>query len=154
MSRVTISKGKQAVQERVIPESARIRQGGGGRKPLRSHDAHLLEALNTLIDPCTRGDPESPLRGTYKSTYKMAGALQAQGHRLSQRSVYALLKEGGYKSAVESETRRRHTASGSRCPVPAYQSPGEAVSTPRPTGDFGKRDKFHGEWNYKIMPQK
>jgi transposase len=96
MSRVTITKGKQAVQERVIPESARIRQRGGGRKPLRSHDAQLLEALNALIDPCTRGDPESPLRWTCKSTYKIAEALQAQGHRISQRSVYALLKEGGY----------------------------------------------------------
>jgi hypothetical protein len=62
MSRVTITKGKQAVQERVIPESARIRQRGGGRKPLTSHDPHWLEALNALIDPCTRGDPESPLR--------------------------------------------------------------------------------------------
>ena len=81
---------------RVIPESARIRQRGGGGKPLRSHDARLLEALNALIDPCTRGDPESPLRWTCKSTYKIAEALQAQGHRLSQRSVYALLKEGGY----------------------------------------------------------
>jgi transposase len=96
MSRVTITKGKQAVQGRVIPESARIRQRGGGRKPLRSHDAHLLEALNALIDPCTRGDPESPLRWTCKSTYKIAEALQAQGHRISQRSVYALLKEEGY----------------------------------------------------------
>jgi transposase len=96
MSRVTITKGKQAVQEHVIPESARIRQRGGGRKPLRSHDPQLLEALNALIDPCTRGDPESPLRWTCKSTYKIAEALQAQGHRLSQRSVYALLQEGGY----------------------------------------------------------
>jgi hypothetical protein len=55
-----------------------------------------LEALNALIDPCTRGDPESPLRWTCKSTYQIAEALQAQGHRISQRSVYALLKEGGY----------------------------------------------------------
>jgi len=96
MSRVTITKGKQAVQERVIPESARIRQRGGGRKPLTSHDPHLLEALNALIDPCTRGDPESPLRWTCKSTYKIAAALQAQGHRISQRSVHAILKDWGY----------------------------------------------------------
>jgi transposase len=96
MSRVTITKGKQAVHECVIPESARIRQRGGGRKPLTSHDPRLLEALNALIDPCTRGDPESPLRWTCKSTYKIAAALQAQGHRLSQRSVYAILKDWGY----------------------------------------------------------
>jgi transposase len=96
MSRVTITTGTQAVQARVIPESARIRQRGGGRKPLTNHDPHLLEALNALIDPCTRGDPESPLRWTCKSTYKIAATLQAQGHRISQRSVYAILKAWGY----------------------------------------------------------
>lgn len=96
MSRVTITNGKQAVQARVIPEPARMRHRGGGRKPLTTHDPHLLEALNARIDPCTRGDPESPLRWTCKSTYKIAAALQAQGHRISQRSVYAILKVWGY----------------------------------------------------------
>ena len=50
MSRVTITNGKQAVQARVIPEPARMRHRGGGRKPLTNHDPHLLEALNALID--------------------------------------------------------------------------------------------------------
>lgn len=62
IARVTITKGKQAVQGRVIPELTRIRHRGGGRKPLASHDTQLLDALNALIDPCTRGDPDSPLR--------------------------------------------------------------------------------------------
>lgn len=96
MSRVTITNGKPAVQARVIPEPARMRHRGSGRKPLTNHDPPLLEALNALIDPGTRGDPESPLRWTCKSTYKIAAALQAQGHRISQRSVYAILKAWGY----------------------------------------------------------
>jgi hypothetical protein len=56
----------------------------------------LLEDLNRLIDPATRGDPESPLRWTCKSTYQIAQALQAQGHRISQRSVHGILKNWGY----------------------------------------------------------
>ena len=71
ISRVTITQGKQAVQECVIPESARIRQRGGRRKPLRSHDARLLEALNALIDPCTRGDPDRPCGGRVKALTRL-----------------------------------------------------------------------------------
>jgi transposase len=103
ISRVTITKGKTAVQGGAI-ESGRIRHRGGGRKPLMHHDEQLLEDLNRLIDPVTRGDPESPLRWTCKSTYKIAEALQAQGHRISQRSVHGILKDWGY--SLQSNRKR------------------------------------------------
>ncbi len=96
ISRMTITKGKVAVREQVIPASERIRRPGGGRKPLVNHDPQLLDDLNALIDPCTRGDPESPLRWTCKSTYKIAEALQGKGHRISQRTVHAILKDLDY----------------------------------------------------------
>ena len=54
---------------------------GGGRKPLVDHDPQLLRALETLVDPVTRGDPMSPLRWTCKSAAKLAAELQARGHR-------------------------------------------------------------------------
>jgi transposase len=107
ISRVTITKGKTAVQGGVI-ESGRIRHRGGGRKPLMHHDEQLLEDLNRLIDPVTRGDPESPLRWTCKSTYKIAEALQAQGHRISQRSVHGILKDWGY--SLQSNRKREEGA--------------------------------------------
>ncbi len=110
MSRMTINRGKTAIREYVIPASARIRRPGGGRKPLEAHDPRLLDDLNILIDPCTRGDPESPLRWTCKSTYKIAAALQAQGHRVSQRTVYAILKHWDYglQSNRKREEGRQH----------------------------------------------
>ena len=71
MSRVTITNGKQAVQARVIPEPARMRHRGGGRKPLTNHDPHLLEALNALIDPCTPGLQNRPCDGRVKALIRL-----------------------------------------------------------------------------------
>ncbi len=56
----------------------------------------LIKALDMLIDPLTRGDPESPLRWTCKSTYKLSEALCKQGHNVSQKTVYLMLQEMGY----------------------------------------------------------
>jgi transposase len=96
ISRTTITKARAEVQQATEPPSARQRQPGAGRKPLVQTDATLLADLDRLIDPCTRGDPESPLRWTCKSTYRLADALQQQGHSISQRSVYRLLLDLGY----------------------------------------------------------
>lgn len=90
-----------------VPEKKkhRIRRPGGGRKPLVEKDATLLEDLNRLLDPVTRGDPMSPLRWTCKSTTKLAGELRAQGHTVSQVTVWRLLDELGY--SMQSNRKRR-----------------------------------------------
>jgi hypothetical protein len=59
-------------------------------------DPHLVQALETLVDPVTRGDPMSLLRWTCKSAAKLAAALQAQGHAVSERTVNRLLHDLGY----------------------------------------------------------
>jgi hypothetical protein len=91
MSRTTITKARRqaAVPDPLAPD--RQRRPGAGRKLLVEVDPTLLKDLDHLIDPCTRGDPESPLRWTCKSTYQLAEALQQQGHAISQRTVYRLL---------------------------------------------------------------
>jgi hypothetical protein len=104
ISRATISKGKKELDAGIAAASDRIRCRGGGRKKLVEHDPGLLRALDELIDPCTRGDPESPLRWTCKSTYKIAEALQALGHVISQRSVCALLKDLNYSLQANRKT--------------------------------------------------
>lgn len=76
---------------------ARVRRPGGGRQPLTTHDPMLLADLEALVDPVTRGDPESPLRWTSKSLAKLAVARQARGHRISGRVVGELLKALGYR---------------------------------------------------------
>jgi transposase len=77
-------------------EVGRIRQVGGGRKRLTAQDPTVVQDLERLVEPVTRGDPESPLLWTSKSTYHLREALQEQGHQISQRSVYNLLRESGY----------------------------------------------------------
>jgi hypothetical protein len=91
LSRTTLTKAKTELVESAAPGLDRQRRPGGGRKPLLDTDPTLLQDLDRLIDPCTRGDPESPLRWTCKSTYQLAAALQQQGHPVSQRTVYRLL---------------------------------------------------------------
>ncbi len=78
------------------PGKRRIRRPGGGRKSLAETDETLLEDLNQMLDPVTRGDPMSPLRWTCKSTTKLATELRRRGHRVSQATVWRLLDELGY----------------------------------------------------------
>ena len=80
------------------------RRGGGGRKPLTQTDSTLLADLDCLIDPFTRGDPESPLRWTCKSTYQLTDALQQLGHRVSQRTVSSLLVDWDYSLQANRKT--------------------------------------------------
>jgi hypothetical protein len=74
----------------------RIRRAGAGRRPLTTSDPALLTALLALIEPTTRGDPESPLRWTCKSTAQLADELTRQRHGVSPRTVATLLKDAGY----------------------------------------------------------
>ncbi|MCE9556990.1 MAG: ISAzo13 family transposase [Planctomycetes bacterium] len=83
----------------------RVRQVGGGRRPLTETDPGLLAALETLVEPVTRGDPESPLRWTCKSTTKLAKELGRQNHPVSDRTVAMLLKQAGYSLQANRKTR-------------------------------------------------
>jgi len=78
------------------PGSRRIRRAGGGRKPACVKDPGLPDALERLIEPVTRGDPESPLRWSSKSVRKLAAELTRQGHPVSNVLVAKLLRQMGY----------------------------------------------------------
>jgi hypothetical protein len=83
----------------------RVRQPGGGRKAITQTDPQLLAALETLIDPTARGDPESPLRWTCKSTRRLAEELCAMAHPVCPRMVAYLLNEAGYSLQANRKTR-------------------------------------------------
>jgi hypothetical protein len=83
----------------------RIRGAGGGRRRLTTSDPALHTALLALIEPTTRGDPESPLRWTCKSTALLADELTRQHHPVSPRTVATLLKEAGYSLQGNQKTR-------------------------------------------------
>src|SRR5205807_1462700 len=83
----------------------RIRRPGGGRKPLTELDPDLVSALEALVEPVTRGDPESPLRWTCKSTRRLAVELTGQHHPVSPRTVATLLIGAGYRLQANRKTR-------------------------------------------------
>ena len=82
-----------------------IRQAGGGRKALVETDVSLLSDLEDLVEPASRGEPESPLRWTSKSGAKLAQALQTKGHQISPRTVCTLLDDLGYSLQANRKTR-------------------------------------------------
>jgi len=91
----TVAKGVRELEGGVEP-AGRVRAPGGGRKPAIELDPGLEPALWALVDPETRGDPESPLVWTTKSTKNLADALARDGHVISDRTVARLLRAQGF----------------------------------------------------------
>jgi hypothetical protein len=87
-----------------LPEG-RTRRAGGGRKKLEAQDPQLKSALESLVEPLARGDPESPLRWTCKSTPRLAKELAVQGHPVSQRTICDLLGQLDYSLQSTRKTR-------------------------------------------------
>jgi len=108
MSRTTVTAG---LRELALPEAeraleaSRVRRPGGGRKALTETDPGLIAALEALIEPTTRGDPESPLRWTCKSTRRLADELTRQNHPVRARTVAKLLQEADYSLQGNRKTR-------------------------------------------------
>jgi|SRR5271165_277381 len=109
LARDTIQVGQRELEHRQqhpeVAPTARLRRPGGGRKPLTQGDPALVAALEALVEPLTRGDPESPLRWTCKSTRKLAQELSGQGHPVGYRTVAWLLHEAGYSLQANRKTR-------------------------------------------------
>ena len=82
----------------------RIRRPGGGRTKTVEKNPELWNELEKLIEPVTRGDPESPLRWTCKSTRRLAEELKNMGHEVSYRIVAELLVEHGYSLQANQKT--------------------------------------------------
>lgn len=107
MSRATISSGVQELaQGGTRPATEiRVRRKGGGRKRLTEADPSVLTDLEQLVEPTTRGDPQSPLRWTCKSTARLAEEMRRRGHRIGTRTVAELLHELDYSLQANRKTR-------------------------------------------------
>ncbi len=105
----TIKAGMRELDHRAAhpdePVDDRLRCSGAGRKRLTETDPQLLAALEELVDPATRGHPESPLRWTCKSTAILAKELTRQNHPVTDRTVATMLKEAGYSLQANRKTR-------------------------------------------------
>ena len=87
------------------PRQQRVRRPGAGRKPLTEKDPTLVTDLDGLVEPVTRGDPESPLRWTCKSVRKLADELRAMGHQVGPQKVSELLHDMDYSLQGTRKTR-------------------------------------------------
>jgi transposase len=96
VSRRAIATGLLELNDRRALASERIRRPGAGRRRLTHTDPRLLDSLDRLVEPTTRGDPRSPLRWTCKSIRNLADQLTRQGHSVSYRTVATLLHEMDY----------------------------------------------------------
>ena len=164
LSRTTLhSEGLEKAQDPPANHRIRIRKEGGGRKKLIQQEPKLLSALEALVEPTTRGDPESALRWTCRSTRQLAAALKAQGYRIGHQTVASLLDDLGY-----SLQGNQKTTEGSSHPdrdaqfkyihrrVEEFQSRGQpvvSVDTKKKehVGDFKNNGK---EWRPKGNPER
>jgi transposase len=106
VSRTTIQQGIRELQRPELRAvKGRVRRPGGGRKSAVELDPTLRDALERLVEPTSRGDPESPLRWTLKSVRKLAAELKAQGHQTSHRVVAELLHVMGYSLQANQKTQ-------------------------------------------------
>ncbi|MBK1700485.1 ISAzo13 family transposase [Thiococcus pfennigii] len=108
LSRTTIYQGLDELGQRRSGGDLRrdrVRNPGGGRKPVTEKDPKLVSCLEQLVEPTTRGEPESPLRWTCKSTRQLSEALKKQGHPIGRQKVCELLNMLGYSLQANRKTR-------------------------------------------------
>jgi hypothetical protein len=106
LAHTTVERGIKEAQGTVAPAPpGRIRRAGGGRKPVVQHDPSVLDDLERLAEPSSRGDPMSPLRWTCKSVRRLAAELWQQGHRVSHQWVAEALHQLDYRLQANRKTR-------------------------------------------------
>jgi len=105
MSRVTIVKGMRELRRGATLPEGRLRRAGGGRKRFVEHHPDFAKELDRLVEPVTRGDPESPLRWTCKSTRNLATELRKRCGSVSHETVAKALRAADYSLQGNRKTR-------------------------------------------------
>jgi hypothetical protein len=164
LSRTTVRAGRDELQgkKKARGEPVKVRRKGAGRPRAERKQPGLMAALDELVDPTTRGDPESPLRWTCKSTRALSSELAKQGFKASPQKVGALLGELGYSLQGMAKTLEgtSHPARDAQfkhinAEVRGYQERGQpviSVDTKKKelVGDFKNGGK---EWQPTGLPE-
>ena len=106
----TVADGVAELESGQVAPAGRVRRPGAGRKKLAETDPELVLALLALVEDSSRGDPESPLLWTTKSTKNLSGELGKQGRRCSPQTAWRLLHEQGFSTQANAKVTegRRH----------------------------------------------
>lgn len=105
MSDRTVRSGIKEIREgRTVP-AGRQRKVGGGRKSLEAEQLHLVAAVENLVEPTERGDPQSPLRWTCKSLTNLERELRGQGYSVGRTKISGILRQLGYSLQGNRKTR-------------------------------------------------
>src|SRR5664280_1134577 len=96
----TVGRGAGELEAGISPDD-RVRAVGAGRRSVEAVDPGLVAAVEALVAPESRGDPQSPLRWTTKSTARLAEELTTRGHPVAARTVARLLTQAGYSLGLE-----------------------------------------------------
>ena len=162
VARSTIGRGLSELRTGGEPDAGRILRPGGGRRPLSETDPSLLDDLRALVEPQTRGDPQSPLLWTCKSLPKLARGLCDMGHKIGRTVVGELLHELGYRLQANRKTRKGgqhpdrdaqfHYINGRVKEALAAGEPAISVDTKKKelVGDFKNAGR---EWRPKGKPE-
>jgi Rhodopirellula transposase DDE domain len=105
LARSTIGRALSELRGGEKVDGERVRRAGGGRKPVSETDASLVEDLRSLLEPTTRGDPQSPLLWTCKSLRKLSQSLRDMGHTVGRTVVGDLLRKFDYSLQSNGKTR-------------------------------------------------
>lgn len=100
----TIRNGIRELRDGDAPPEGRQRRSGAGRKPAQRKEPRLVGALQGLLESVTRGDPQSPLKWTCKSTRELAQGLKDLGYTVSHSTVARLVKDAGYSLQANRKT--------------------------------------------------
>jgi hypothetical protein len=155
--------GASDAEEDPAAERQRLRQVGGGRRRVTESDPGLLKALQALLEASTRGEPQSPLLWTSKSTRHLAKALAHQGHQVSHHTVARLLEDLHYSLQANRKTQEGRAHPDRNAPfehinkqVQAFQKRGQPVVSVDAKkkaliGDFKNAGR---EWHPQGQPVK
>ncbi len=105
IARSTIGRGLADLRSGAVRCSDRVRRMGGGQKPATETQPGILQALNDLVEPSIRGDPEAPLRWVSKSQRHLSEALAERGFNAGQKLVGRLLKRLNFSLQANCKTR-------------------------------------------------
>jgi hypothetical protein len=105
LSKHTVRKGIRELQSDDPLPSTRQRRCGGGRKPLEFHQPDLVKAIDKLVEPTERGDPQSPLRWTCKSLTNLQDELRREGIQVGRTKIASILRLLGYSLQGNRKTR-------------------------------------------------